>query len=86
MHGGRDRSGKDKEGSGNGSSNGGAGKVKDSMRCFRCKAAGHYSDRWTTNALQKVWWRRTRGQQVRGGDGERIAGGGRVCDDGGSQR
>ena len=46
--------GKGKGGNGNASSNGGAGTVEGPMRrCFRCKAAGHYSDSCTAKLCER---------------------------------
>ena len=51
-----------KGGNGNASSNGGAGKAEGPMRrCFRCKAAGHYSDSCTATLCKRC-----------GGRGERT--------------
>ena len=46
--------GKGKGGNGNASSNGGAVKAGGPMRrCFRCKAAGHYSDSFTAKLCER---------------------------------
>ena len=46
--------GKGKGGNGNANSYGGAGKAKVSLgRCFRCKAAGRYSDSCTENLCER---------------------------------
>ena len=53
-HGGRERSGKGKEGDGTASSKGGAGNARiPKGRCFRCKAAGHYSDNCTAKLCER---------------------------------
>ena len=53
-HGGRGKSGNRKEGNGNANSNGGAGKANFSIgKCFRCRAAGHYSERCTAAILER---------------------------------
>ena len=45
--------GLEEEGNGNAISNGGAGKAKISMvRCFRCRAAGHYSESCTATTCE----------------------------------
>ena len=53
-HGGRERSGKGKEGDGTASSKGGAGNARiPKGRCFRCKAAGHCSDNCTAKLCER---------------------------------